>query len=175
MKEVWKDIKDFEGLYQISNLGRVKSLEREYEFGVPKAIKKLNEKIFNVSLNSNGYPTIRLSKNNKGKTISVHRLVAEAFINNEDNLECVDHINSDRTDNRVDNLRWCSKQENNRFINRKKKHHTSNKVGVHYYKATNKYRAKIVIDGKENHIGYFKTEQEAADAYDNYVFQLNKG
>ena len=103
MNEIWKDIVGYEGLYQISNLGRVKSLK----FG--------KEKIMNSLKNSNGYLSICLSKGGIQKRYFIHRLVALVFIPNPDNKPCVDHINGIRTDNRVNNLRWCTNKENQNF------------------------------------------------------------
>lgn len=98
--EFWKDIEGYEGLYQVSNIGQVKSLKRN--------------KILKPAPNSCGYLQVCLHKNGKQKTFRIHRLVAEAFLPNEDELPEVDHINSDKTDNRVANLQWISHVENNR-------------------------------------------------------------
>ena len=102
MAEIWKPIKDYEGLYEISNLGRVKSLPRN---GTIKT-----EKILTPNM-SGRYARIGLRDKIKIK-YSVHRLVAEAFIPNPNNLPQVDHINGDRYDNRVENLRWVTAKEN---------------------------------------------------------------
>lgn len=102
MAEIWKLIKDYEGLYEISNLGRVKSLPRN---GTIKT-----EKILTPNM-SGRYARIGLRDKIKIK-YSVHRLVAEAFIPNPNNLPQVDHINGDRYDNRVENLRWVTAKEN---------------------------------------------------------------
>lgn len=105
MEEVWRDIKGFENKYQVSNLGKVKSLNY---FGGS------NEQILKQKTNPNGYMYVSLWKNNKESQLRVHRLVAEAFIPNPDNKVQVDHINCNRIDNRVENLRWCTRSENMR-------------------------------------------------------------
>lgn len=105
-KEIWKDISGYEGLYQVSNLGRVKRLA-----GISIKGKDIKERILTVS-NHKGYLMITLYKDKKQKTYRIHRLVAEAFIPNPDNKPEVDHINTIRDDNRVENLRWVTKSEN---------------------------------------------------------------
>ena len=99
--EEWKDIKGYEGLYQVSSLGRVKN-SKDY-------IKKT---LINYKT---GYCFIKLSNKSKEKSFYLHRLVAQTFIPNPDNLPCVNHKNEDKTDNRVENLEWCTYQYNNRY------------------------------------------------------------
>ena len=99
MKELLVDICGFEGLYQISNQGRVFSVKK-------KIFIKLDEN------NQQGYQVVKLCKNGKRYKFRVHRLVAEAFIPNPENKPCVDHINTIRNDNRVENLRWVTYKEN---------------------------------------------------------------
>ncbi len=101
--EIWKDIKGFEGAYQISSMGRVKSLVRKFN---------KTEKIRAFSTAPNGYLRMVLSFENKRKTISAHREVAKAFIPNPKNKETVNHIDFDKTNNCVENLEWASPQEN---------------------------------------------------------------
>lgn len=96
--EKWKDINGYEGLYQISNNGNVYSVRRQ--------------SIMKPSNSSNGYLTVNLYKDGGLKHYRIHRLVAEAFIPNTDNKPCVDHINTVITDNRLENLRWCTYEEN---------------------------------------------------------------
>ena len=112
-EEIWKPIKDFEGYYEVSSLGRVKSLNYRGT-GKEKVLKNIEE--------YKGYLIVNLTKNGKQKSFYVHRLVAEAFIPNPDNLPCIDHINTIKNDNRVENLRWVTYKENNNNQLTKKKY-----------------------------------------------------
>lgn len=104
MKEVWKDIDGYEGLYQISNLGNVKSLPRK------KTIKQ--ERILKPKLNKNGYLEVALCKNSNYKMCRVHKLVAKSFLNNPKNKTQVNHKNGIKIDNEVSNLEYCTPSEN---------------------------------------------------------------
>ena len=101
--EIWKNVKNFEGLYQVSNLGRVKSLNYN---------RTRKEKILKNKYDKGGYCQINLWKYGQMKHFLVHRLVAEAFIDNSNNKPCIDHIDGNRSNNRVENLRWCTYKEN---------------------------------------------------------------
>lgn len=107
MAEVWKDIPGYEGIYQVSNLGRVKGLKRKSEAG-----RNIREKIMRTPKKSNGYLTVGLFKEGKQKTKDVHRLVAETYIEANDAKNEVNHINGDKRDNRVTNLEWCDRSQN---------------------------------------------------------------
>jgi hypothetical protein len=108
-KEIWKDIKGYEGLYQVSNLGNIKSLSREIICGNGRTLSK--EKIFKFR-NCDGYNRVHLMKYKKEKNLYVHRLVAEMFIPNPNNLPIINHIDENRSNNHVDNLEWCTQKEN---------------------------------------------------------------
>jgi hypothetical protein len=110
MQEIWKDIPEYKGYYQVSNLGRVKGLK--YTFWATRQFRTLPERILKPNKNKSGYYYVVLHKNRKGKTWKVHRLVALAFIPNPDNKPCVDHIDTNTTNNNVENLRWCTHKEN---------------------------------------------------------------
>ena len=102
MKEIWKDVPEYEGLYQISSLGNIKSKKRK---GTNGKIKK--------QISSLGYYVVDLYKNSKRKTKYLHRLICECFIENQYNKPCINHKNGIKNDNRVENLEWCSYSENN--------------------------------------------------------------
>lgn len=108
-EEIWKDVVGYEGLYQVSNFGRVKSMDR-YING-----KHLKSKIKISSFDTKGYKFVWLSKENTQKMFRIHRLVAIAFIPLVEGKDNIDHINGIKDDNRVENLRWCTKKENMNF------------------------------------------------------------
>lgn len=122
MREVWKDIKDYEGLYQVSNLGRIKSLSRFHYTGWGKNkgyIKK--EKILTQTLLSIGYYIVTLCKNGESKKMFVHRLVAQAFLDNLNNFPCINHKDENKLNNYVDNLEWCTHCYNNNYGTKKER------------------------------------------------------
>lgn len=162
--EIWKDIPGYEGIYQVSDMGNVKSLSREMllKGEYPIIIK---EKILKPSRLSNGYLILGLSKNGFIKKITVHTLVAMVFLNHKPdgtNKICVDHINNIKTDNRLVNLQLISQREN---TSKDKKNGTSKYVGVCWKKSKNKFEAQIKVDGKNKYLGLFTDEHEAHLVY----------
>lgn len=109
--ETWKDIPGYEGLYMVSNLGNVKSLQRIVRANTCGA-RKISEKMLTPCKSSSGYYLVVLCKNGKHKSHYVHRLVAQAFIPNPYSLREVNHKNEDKEDNIVSNLEWCDRKYN---------------------------------------------------------------
>lgn len=110
-KEIWKQIKGYEGYYEVSNLGNVKSVKRFYRLKENGKKVEVKEKYINPFISS-GYSRVSLTKNGKSKKYSVHRLVAEAFIPNPNNLPLVNHKDETRNNNCVNNLEWCTHRYN---------------------------------------------------------------
>ena len=106
-KEIWRDVKGYEGLYQVSSDGRVKSLERKDRFG-----RTVKERILKPGINRYGYLMVFLYAGGKRKMLKVHRLVCKAFHENPENKPEVNHINENKTDNRACNLEWSTRKEN---------------------------------------------------------------
>lgn len=153
--ENWRDVVNYKGYYQVSNLGRVKSLARK---GV------LNDRILKPGINTHGYYKVVLCKNSKHKARTVHQLVAESFLNHKpDGYKIVvDHIDNQPLNNRVENLQLISQRENS---SKDRTNGSSKYVGVSFHKAAQKWMARIAINGKLKHLGYFTTELEALVAY----------
>lgn len=120
-KEIWKDVVGYEGLYQVSNLGRVRMSK--------------NKKIKAILEDAYGYLVVKMTKDKVVKYIKVHRLVAMAFIENDDNKPCVDHIDTNKYNNNASNLRWVTQKEN---VNNplSKKHQSIAAMGRKYSKNT---------------------------------------
>lgn len=148
INEEWKEIEGFEN-YLISNLGNIYS---EYSLKPVKA-----------RIDKNGYKRVDLRKDNTRYTHRVHRLIAIAFIANPENKPFIDHINNDRLDNRIENLRWATNQENT-FNSQISKNNTSGIKGVSYNKRDKKWIARITINGKVIHIGSFLNKEDAIKA-----------
>ena len=120
MVEEWKDIKDYEGLYQVSNWGRVKSLNYR---------KTGKSKLMKLMKNKKGYLTVVFHKNGEYKRYLVHRLVAEHFIPNPDNLPFINHKDEDKKNNKVGNLEWCNNEYNSNYGTRNHRISSTNTNG----------------------------------------------
>jgi hypothetical protein len=110
MQEKWKDIKGYEGCYQVSNLGRVRSLTRKVK--TFNGYRTTQGKILKPLKTNRNYYRVDLKQNQKNKYVSIHRLVAEAFIPNPNNYSVVNHIDCDTSNNRAENLEWCTQSYN---------------------------------------------------------------
>jgi hypothetical protein len=171
--EEWKDIKGYEGLYQVSNYGRVRSLAKSWKAGLP-CLRTKPETIMAQCLNAKGYPHLALSKDNKSKTHRVHHLVWDTFGNEPRNgmIRQVDHIDNNKTNNNINNLRLVSNRENStkRSLSLKK---TSRFVGVRVNsRKKNSWLAQISINGRATYLGTFENETLAGLAYQKALISL---
>jgi len=172
--EVWKEVKGFEGLYEISTLGKVKSLPRLVNNAHANYLTK--ERILRCSLDGFGYLKVGLCRNGKNKTIKVHVLMAIAFLNHTPNGHkiAIDHINGIKTCNNIENLRVVTQRFNCSIGERKDRGMLSSQYsGVYWNKNANMWHSRIEIAGKSKHLGYFKNEIDAANAYLNAVISLS--
>lgn len=119
MTEIWKPIIGYEGLYEISNLGRVKSLPKYHKTRFSGYIKKC--KILKPRIDSYGYLMVALCKDKKQKNFLIHRLVAKHFIANPNNYDSINHKDECKTNNNVNNLEWCTRYYNNNYGTRNKR------------------------------------------------------
>lgn len=161
MEEIWKDIPEYEGLYQVSNLGRLKS----FKYGKEKNLKS--------PCNKQGYHMLNLCKNGICKNMKVHQLVAMAFLGHKPkgmNI-VIDHINDNPSDNRVENLQIVTQRFNARKTQGK---YSSQYKGVSWYTRSNKWVSHIEINNKRYHLGYFKNEYDAHLAYQNALQNLEQ-
>jgi hypothetical protein len=160
MIEIYKDVIGYEGIYQVSNLGNVKSM------------KFNKEKILKPSKDSKGYLSINLSVNGVVKMRNIHQLVAESFLNHK---RCgyklvVNHLDFNKTNNNVSNLEIVSAREN---CNKKHLKSSSQYTGVHWNKNLKKWMAYITISRKAKYLGCFDDELRAAHAYQKELLNIS--
>lgn len=160
MIEIWKSVVGYKGLYEVSDLGRIKSLNYRGNMKVPKILKPYIRK--------EGYHKYTLSKNGIVKTSLVHWHVMRAFVGEANGMQ-IDHIDGDGSNNTLSNLRYCTHRENLTFSNVKfKKPKSSKYVGVSYNGNSNgkkKWRAIVKHNKKTYSAGTYSTEIEARNAY----------
>lgn len=157
MQEVWKPVVGYEGLYEVSNLGRVKSFVRNKDGA-----------ILNMKPNSTGYPRACL----KGRFYNTHVLVAMAFLNHKSTKGyCIDHIDDNKSNNRVDNLQIVT----HRYNTTKSKNGVSKYTGVCWDKYYGKWKAAIQINGKIKNLGKFDCELKAHLAYQTKLKEIENG
>lgn len=130
MSEEWKNVIGYEGYYQVSNKGNVRSVDRLKEHNTSHSgFIPIEGQMLKQSISHKGYPIVYLSKSGKDKTVPVHRLVAITFIPNPDNLPQVNHIDGDKTNNNAENLEWCDNSYNQIHAYKMGLHKVSEKAG----------------------------------------------
>lgn len=162
MEEIWKDIPNYEGLYQVSSFGNIKSLARKVYYNDHRGFRINNERKLKPNKNIQGYLYVILYNNGTKKTYMCHKLVAMAFLNH---IPCgfdlvVNHINFNKTDNNVNNLEIVTMRENS---NQKHLQSSSKYVGVRYVKRDKKWMSAIVYKNKSIYLGKFDNEEEASE------------
>lgn len=151
MEEIWKDVVGYETLYQVSNLGRIKRLQKEYTDTYKSGRHRvLPERLLSPSVNKNGYVLVDLH-NEQGRVRKyVHRIVAEAFISNPDNLPCVNHKDENKANNQLENLEWCDYYYNNNYGTTRKRMVDTRRANGTYDNISQETRNKIstALSGK---------------------------
>lgn len=169
MNEVWKDISGYEGLYQVSNLGKVRSLDKPmFVYGThnPPLPTIRKGKVLSPRISQDGYEKVALTKDKKSKNHFVHRLVAIAFIENLDNLPEVNHIDGDKRNNIFLNLEWCNHLQNMQhcFNNSLKKHYAKPMLGKTYGKSPLSKKV-YQYDKNNNLMKIWDSVREASEYY----------
>ena len=160
--EIWKDVIGYEGMYQVSNCGRIKSLKRKFV---------LKDVILKNGINQNGYPVINLCDNGEQKLKTIHRIVLEAFTEPESHKNCINHIDGNKINNNINNLEWCTQKENVRHafrigLSKRKKGEESRlsrltNTDVHQIRCMYKFKSEL---SKE--CGYLVTNKMIGECFD---------
>lgn len=167
MQEIWKDIPNYEGYYQISNLGNVRGMDRTIISKTGKNYKIKGRLLKKNKKGKQDYLIVNLNKKGKHTSITIHKLVAIAFLNHK---PCgfkvvVDHINNIKTDNRVDNLQLISTRMNScKDKKQKSKHYCIYEVGK-----SKKYMVRLRINGVKKSLGNYNTISEAISIRDKFI------
>ena len=146
--QVFREIENYDN-YAVSSFGRVKNTK--------------TGRILKAGLDSHGYLTVNLCEDGVVKTHRIHRLVANAFLDNPDDKLCVDHKDNNKTNNNISNLRFATTKENSQN-SKLSNNNTSNVKGVYFNKKAKKWHARIMIDGIQIHIGLFDNLEDAKTA-----------
>lgn len=174
MEEIWKDIEGYEGLYQVSNFGRVKSLPRSVFMSNYNRDIITTEKILNHNIGNVGYPRVSLYKNQQGRQFCVHSLVADAFLPKSEEASDVNHIDGNRLNPELLNLERVSRRENACHGLLRKV--SDRKIGVAFIRRPNrkdKWKATIWLTGKgHKYLGQFDTQEEASNAYQKALIEF---
>ena len=155
-REMFFAISEYEN-YEISNFGRVRNVR--------------TARILKNQIDTNGYYKVNLYKNSKKRTHRIHQLVANAFLENPNELKCIDHRDRNKLNNYYENLRWCSYQQNSMNAT-KASNRSSGFKGVSFHKQANKWTAQIMTKGKLKYLGLFESEKEAAKMYNEKAIEL---
>ena len=171
MEEIWKDILGYEGSYQVSNLGRVKSLARN-RIGRGGSVCNVQERILRPRLNGPAgnqyYAVILYSNDDCRKTRKIHQLVAQTFIDQDYKTKglVANHIDGNPLNNKLENLEIISQRSNSSTEKSKNRKTTSNYTGVCYHKERSKWGSRIYIEIKQYFLGYFNEEFQAHLTYE---------
>jgi hypothetical protein len=164
--EIWKDIKGYEGIYQVSNLGKVKRLpySQTMTWLKTECERHYNGSVLTPSKKDGKYQVVQLSKDGKSKQFYVHRIVAASFISEIPKGLSVNHIDKNIDNNRAENLEIVSYRDNTIHANKDKKQ-SSKYVGVYWNKARRKWIAMVRLPkGEKNYLGGFENELDAYNA-----------
>lgn len=150
MIEEWRDVVGYEGLYQVSSLGRVKSLERMSAYRPSSGSRKVGGRLLTVNHSKDGYPRVKLSKNGSAKYITIHRLVALAFIPKPAWATEVNHIDENKDNNTTENLEWCTHRYNSNYGTRTlRQSETNRKKRDDGFYSSRRIRGTSILDGTE--------------------------
>lgn len=165
MEEIWKDVPGYEGIYVVSSFGRIRNL--------------VSGKFIKPSQKNDGYCRVCLSKNGCGKCINIHRLVAQVFIPNPDNLPQVNHRDEDKTNNNVTNLEWCSAKYNinygtSKIRNRQTRINKGIWTGLNRIEYSKNYYENNKEYFKEYRKDYYQSNKERLKEYGKNYYENNK-